>query len=260
MPRTNFSKLVWGNIMARSRQIKPGFFLNEDLAKLVPFARLLFIGLWLLADREGRLEDRPARIKAEIFPYEAVDIDALLASLDQKFIKRYEVAGVPYIMIIKFKRHQHIHPDEKQSSFPAFSTEAIKSPGISGDFKKAPEIMPCSCSCSCSPSPSSSLSPLGASNAPQNRPRKTFVQPTLAEVTAYCQERRNNVNPRKWLDHYTSNGWRVGRNPMKDWKAAVRTWEQSDISGASKTDDEFGRRGREITERIQREQREAGNA
>jgi len=52
-----------------------------------------------------------------------------------------------------------------------------------------------------------------------------FIKPTLDQVTEYCRERGNNVNPAKWLNHYESNGWMVGRNKMKDWKAAVRTWE-----------------------------------
>jgi hypothetical protein len=52
-----------------------------------------------------------------------------------------------------------------------------------------------------------------------------FARPTLEEVIAYCQKRRNNVDPQKWFNHYTSNGWRVGKNPMRDWKAAVHTWE-----------------------------------
>ncbi|MBQ1574260.1 MAG: hypothetical protein IIZ78_24320, partial [Clostridiales bacterium] len=53
-------------------------------------------------------------------------------------------------------------------------------------------------------------------------------KPTLEEVKAYCQERNNNVDPERWFNYYTSNGWKVGRNPMKDWKAAVRTWERDD--------------------------------
>jgi hypothetical protein len=55
-----------------------------------------------------------------------------------------------------------------------------------------------------------------------------FIKPTLEEVTAYCNERRDGVNPSTFLDHYDSNGWKVGKNPMKDWKAAVRTWEKND--------------------------------
>lgn len=57
--------------------------------------------------------------------------------------------------------------------------------------------------------------------------RKKFTPPTIEEVIKYCRERNNGVDPNKWIDHYTSNGWMVGKNKMKDWKAAVRTWENS---------------------------------
>ena len=66
-----------------------------------------------------------------------------------------------------------------------------------------------------------------SSTTPRTRTRESFTPPTLEDVTAYCLERKNNVDPQRWLDHYQSNGWRVGKNPMKDWKAAVRTWERS---------------------------------
>lgn len=56
---------------------------------------------------------------------------------------------------------------------------------------------------------------------------KNFTPPTLQEVSDYCQERKNSVNPEKWIAHYQSNGWKVGKNSMKDWKAAVRTWENN---------------------------------
>lgn len=55
-----------------------------------------------------------------------------------------------------------------------------------------------------------------------------FIPPTIDEVVAYCNERMNGVNPQRFFDYYTSNGWKVGKNAMKDWQAAVRTWEQSD--------------------------------
>lgn len=63
---------------------------------------------------------------------------------------------------------------------------------------------------------------------------KHFTKPTLEEVQQYCSERNNNVNPNKWLDYYESNGWKVGKNPMKDWKACVRTWENSNYSNETK--------------------------
>ena len=60
--------------------------------------------------------------------------------------------------------------------------------------------------------------------------RKRFSPPTLQEVSNYCKERNNSVNPNKFLNYYESNGWKVGKNSMKDWKACVRTWEQSDFT------------------------------
>jgi len=59
------------------------------------------------------------------------------------------------------------------------------------------------------------------------------VLPTLQEVRDYCQERKNSVNPQKWMDHYQSNGWKVGKNSMKDWKAAVRKWEENSFENKS---------------------------
>ena len=58
--------------------------------------------------------------------------------------------------------------------------------------------------------------------------RKRFTPPTVDEVREYCFERGNSVDPQRFVDYYTSNGWMVGKNKMKDWKAAVRTWEQKD--------------------------------
>lgn len=55
-----------------------------------------------------------------------------------------------------------------------------------------------------------------------------FQKPTLEEVKAYCSERKNTVNPERWFSYYEANGWKVGKNSMKDWKAAIRTWEQSE--------------------------------
>lgn len=60
--------------------------------------------------------------------------------------------------------------------------------------------------------------------------RKRFTPPTLAEVQAYCYERNNGVDAQRFIDYYTSNGWQVGKNKMKDWKAAVRTWERNGFS------------------------------
>lgn len=63
-------------------------------------------------------------------------------------------------------------------------------------------------------------------NPPKGK-RKRFVKPTVEEVSEYCTERQNDIDPEEFVDFYESKGWKVGREPMKDWKACVRTWEKS---------------------------------
>lgn len=115
--------------MARSRNIKPGFFLNEDLAVLPFEARLLYIGLWTLADRDGRLEDRVKRIDAAVFPYDSVDTDKLLNLLaEHGFIVRYEVDERRYIEIPTWHKHQRPHVKEVASVIPPASDHARAKP------------------------------------------------------------------------------------------------------------------------------------
>lgn len=103
--------------MARSRNIKPGFFRNELLAECSPLTRLLFAGLWCLADRAGRLEDRPKRIRAEVLPYDDGSVDEMLNELDQAgFILRYQVGGLRFIQVQNFAKHQNPHHREAEST------------------------------------------------------------------------------------------------------------------------------------------------
>ena len=135
----------------RIRTVKPEFWKDEELAKLTPWARLLFIGLWGLADKEGLLKDEPGRIKAEIFPYNRIRMEELLAELsgvkrsdqtadrvhdqqsgpekadliancvhgsqlgERPFILRYEVNGLKMIWVRTFKKHQRISGKEAES-------------------------------------------------------------------------------------------------------------------------------------------------
>lgn len=105
--------------MARIRYLKPEFFANEQLAGLPPLARLLFQGLWCHADRAGRLEDRPEKLKAVILPYDDCDTGDLLRSLARRgFIQRYKVGRHRYIQIINFDKHQRPHIKEGASLIP----------------------------------------------------------------------------------------------------------------------------------------------
>lgn len=209
--------------MARIRTVKPALFKDEELCDLPIEARYLFIGLFTQADRAGRLEDRPKLLKLEIFPWDTIEVPALLALLDGRFITRYEVDGKKYIQINNFLKHQRPHPKEPDSEIVEKHGEtrpAVEKSGKTGgkgregkgmdtgDGKEGDAIAP-------------------ETPAPQKPAvcRKPFVRPALDEVAQYCRERASSVNPERFLAYYESNGWCVGRNPMKDWKAAIRTWE-----------------------------------
>jgi hypothetical protein len=106
--------------MARSRNIKPGFFSNDELAELPALTRLLFIALWTIVDRDGRIEDRPKKIKAEALPYDDVDVDSMLQALHERgFVLRYTVAGIKCLQVVNWSKHQNPHVKEQASTIPA---------------------------------------------------------------------------------------------------------------------------------------------
>lgn len=102
----------------RARNLKPGFFVNEDLGSSDPLTSLVFLGLVASADRKGILEDRPRRIRAEVFPYRfEVDMESHLGFLaEHGFISRYvSPCGTKLIHVTRFLRHQNPHQDERAS-------------------------------------------------------------------------------------------------------------------------------------------------
>jgi hypothetical protein len=126
--------------MARARNIKPALFKNELLGVIDPHITLLFQSLWMLADREGRLEDRPLRIKAETFPYrEGLDVNGYLTELQRMgFIIRYSVCGQALIQIVNFKKHQTPHNTEKASELPPVETGVVADGGFPKDPVNSP--------------------------------------------------------------------------------------------------------------------------
>ena len=111
--------------MARIRYLKPDFFKDEDIKELSFEARLFYQGLWIQADREGRGEDRPERLKIEIMPYDEVDAEGIMQLLahhkkngKRPFIVRYEIDGEKYYQIINWQKHQKPHKTERESVIP----------------------------------------------------------------------------------------------------------------------------------------------
>ena len=231
--------------MARARNIKPAFFTNDHLADVHPLGRLLFIGLWTVADREGRLEDRPRRIKAEVLPYDDVDCDTLLNQLaEHGFILRYSVDSKRFIQVLKFNKHQNPHMKEAASVIPApdlTGTSTVQAPNLTGS------------------SPAESLNPLtdtgylnedtgylnadsgGTANAdaqaqaPATPPAKP--KPKTKRATQVPETWMPSDKTREWAnaEGFTAdqvNGqilrfvdhWRGKGETRKDWDATFRNW------------------------------------
>ena len=113
--------------MARSRNIKPAFFHNEELAELSPITRLAFIGMWTVSDFKGCIEYRAKRLKVQILPYDNSDMDTIVTNLEKaRLIRIYSVQGQRYIKIINFERHQNPHKNERDagSTIPDFVGDA----------------------------------------------------------------------------------------------------------------------------------------
>ncbi len=110
--------------MARARNIKPAFFDNDLLAEIEPLGRLLFIGLWTLADYKGDLVYREKRIKAQLLPYDNCSIKKIMINLDKSgFIRFYSDGDSIYLNIVNFSKHQNPHKNErvKGSDIPEYT-------------------------------------------------------------------------------------------------------------------------------------------
>ncbi len=214
-----------------NRIIKESLCTSEKISSLSDFEFRLWVGLITQVDDAGRGDARPAIIKGRVFPLRdratVKDIDAALHALAAKgCVSLYTVGGKPYFWFPGWADHQRVRdvkpkypsPDECDTSCIHENT----------DFDNLPQI---AADCGFNPIQSESIS---ESNT-KVRTRVSFTPPTIEEVQAYCLERRNNVDPQRFIDYYTANGWLVGgKSKMKDWKAAVRNWEKNDYSQAQK--------------------------
>lgn len=208
--------------MARSRNIKPALFKNELLGEADPLLTILFTGLWCLADREGRMEDRPKRIKAEIFPYRDIpDINGYLTDLEQLgFIARYSVGGRAFIQVENFAKHQSPHKTERASEIPENPCNTIdcdnteQEPLYNGGVTDKESLIP-------------DTLKLIPDKKERQKPVR-FIQPSVDEVRDYIAEKGYSFSPEAFVAFYDSNGWMVGKNKMKSWKSACVTWAERD--------------------------------
>lgn len=220
-----------------NRILKESICVSDSINQLKWFEEVLFYRLIVNCDDYGRYDGRPAIIKNKLFPLKddltlKVVTDAInkLASAGLVILYKYE--DKPFLYLPTWELHQTIRA--KKSKFPPpeenLQASEIICKQMHADASRCKQ-MQANVPVIQSESESESYS---ESYSEEAHASKRFSEPTVEEVSAYCRERGNNIDPQRFVDYYTSNGWMVGRNKMKDWKAAVRTWENKEYSTGSK--------------------------
>lgn len=217
-----------------NRIIKESICTSDSIARLSWFEEVLFYRLIVNCDDFGRFDGRPAIIKNRLFPLkESLTTKAVSEAVNTLvtagMVALYEFEGKPYLYLPSWNDHQNVRA--KRSKFPEPCGNVNASASICKQMNtNAPVIQ----------SESESISEfeketLSIESVKKSAPR--FTPPTVEEVAAYCRERGNSVDAERFCSFYQSNGWKIGKNSMKDWKAAVRTWEKRDAH--SKNEDAF---------------------
>jgi len=214
-----------------NRIIKDSIHTSETVNAMNDFQFRLWINLITYVDDYGRGDARPAVIKGTCFPLRDrltnKDIEAALNALAGiGCVGLYEVDGKPYLYFPNWESHQRIRQRVSKYPKPALDNNPQQVAASCGELR--PESNP-----NPNPNPESESEVYARKRAAS--PAQRFSPPTVDEVKAYCTERGNGIDPQHFVDFYASKGWRVGNQPMKDWKACVRTWEQRDRTGTSFT-------------------------
>lgn len=201
--------------MGRIRTVKPEFFKDYDLylAEIeegMPL-RIAFEALWTVADREGRFKWCPQQLKIDCLPYDDVDFSRVLNALTtREFLVKYAENGREFGWIPTFKEHQVINNKERGSTLPE--------PNENNILTRSKRVV----------NATSTREVRVTQGKERNKYIGRFQKPTMDEVKIYCQERGKGVDPVAWFNHYEAKGWKIGKTPIKDWRAAVRTWERDE--------------------------------
>ncbi len=209
--------------MAQRRMFSPDIVESEEFLTMPVSSQALYFHLGMNADDDGFIQPRKI---IRLVGFADDDLKVLLA---KRFLLPFEngVVVIKHWLIHNMIRSDRYKPTRFQSEY---SKLAIKENKAYTDNKVL------GCQNDNQPSPQVRLGKVRiVKDTKEKAPSKKFVKPTVPEVKAYCDERKNNINPEQFIDFYESKGWYVGKNPMKDWKACVRTWEQRD-SGTKQFD------------------------
>ena len=205
-----------------NRILKESICTSDEIDSLSAFHETVFYRLIVMCDDFGRMDARPKILASKLFPLKDIRAaqieDALRALTSAELVTLYTVDGKPFLQMNTWDRHQQIRA--KKSKYPAPADGVIASDSncnqMIADDSKCPRNPIQS-----NTNPNTNPNPNRADKPPR------FVPPTVEDVKAYCIERRNGIDAESFVDFYESKGWMVGKNHMKDWKAAVRTWEKT---------------------------------
>ena len=210
-----------------NRIIKESAFTSDKVAQLTDFEFRLWVGMITQADDAGRGDARPAILKGRIFALRerttVKDIEsALLALAAAGCVSLYKVSGKPYFQFPNWSAHQRIR--DCKPKYPGVDERDEEDicdipPQLAATCGELP---PKSNPIQSNPNPNPNTSKAAAPT------RTRFVKPSVEEVTTYCREKGYGIDAQHFVDYYDSNGWKVGKNPMQDWRATVRSWARRD--------------------------------
>ena len=208
-----------------NRILKESICTSDSIDSLSWFEEVLFYRLMVSCDDYGRFDGRASIIKNRLFPLkENLTIKGVSAAINtlarNGLVALYEFEGKPYLYLPTWNEHQNIRA--KKSKYPSPDESVNTSEIICNQMR--------SDASKCSRNPIQS-NPNPNPNTNTKKPAVAkFAPPTVEEVKAYCQERKNSINPQAFVDYYDATGWVQGKGkPIKDWKATVRTWENRDM-------------------------------
>ena len=219
-----------------NRIIKESIHTSEDVNRMTDFQFRLWISLITYVDDYGRGDARPAVIRGACFPLRDrltnKDVEAALNALaDIGCVGLYEVDGRPYLYFPAWKSHQIIR--NAKSKYPAPDGNCTQLQSIESNCNQLHAI---ESKCLRNPiqSESESESESNGCDAREARPNTRFTPPTVDEVRAYCLEKGYvHVNAERFVAYYEANGWKVGRQVMKNWRAAVTYWAKDEKQSAA---------------------------
>lgn len=207
--------------MARKRMIDPNIWQSEDFSKLSTLGKLVFIGLFSLADDEGRGRCNPVYLKSTLFPYEeairSADIDKTLSEISSNMsVIFYSCDGSNYYSLYNWNIWQKIDKPS-QSKIPEYNSNAMSRLFVDNSSNIRRAISP---------------NKNRKEKEVKRKEEKGFIAPSLDDVKKYVSEKKLKVNAEDFYNYFTEGNWIDSKgNQVKNWKQKILTW-----NGYSKTE------------------------